>query len=147
VWPLQLANLRAYPLLLIPLLAGAVQPVLNALLTGSGQAAGGAAKSILSSIPHDWGLIFQRVIANFISMWSEFFSGYNAREGWYLPFLLSLLVLIGWGLLLRRPQTRWTALLMAAWLLLLTGAISTLDTAFWHFKRYQAPAMALLFFL
>lgn len=31
------------------------------------------------------------------------------------------------------------------WLLALTGAASTLDTAFWQFKRYQVPVMALLF--
>ena len=31
------------------------------------------------------------------------------------------------------------------WLLAGTAAIATLDTAFWHFKRYQMPLMAACF--
>ena len=35
------------------------------------------------------------------------------------------------------------ALMIIAWLLLGIAVISTLDTAFWHFKRYQMPLIAL----
>ena len=35
--------------------------------------------------------------------------------------------------------------MIVLWLLAGTAAISTLDTAFWHFKRYQMPLIALFF--
>jgi hypothetical protein len=37
------------------------------------------------------------------------------------------------------------ALLVVAWLLALTAAVSILETAFWQVKRYQQPMIALLF--
>lgn len=131
----------------IPVLACAVQPLVNLALTGSAQASGSAAKSILNTIPHDWGVIISRVLNNFIRMWGELFTGYSPREGWYVFPLVFVLAVVGLIGLLGKRDGRFTALLVIGWLLALTGAVSTLDTAFWHFKRYQVPALSLFVLL
>ncbi len=46
---------------------------------------------------------------------------------------------------LTRNRYLLVVLVILGWLVGGTLAISTLDTAFWHFKRYQMPFMALLF--
>ncbi|MBN8639371.1 MAG: hypothetical protein J0M07_28895, partial [Anaerolineae bacterium] len=40
---------------------------------------------------------------------------------------------------------RFAALMIGVWLLVGFGAIATLDTAFWHFKRYQMSLLVLLY--
>ncbi|NJO85146.1 MAG: hypothetical protein HC828_21980 [Blastochloris sp.] len=54
-------------------------------------------------------------------------------------------MLAGFVALLRDRDRRFTVLLIVAWVLAGAAAISTLDTAFWHFKRYQMPLFALVF--
>jgi hypothetical protein len=78
-------------------------------------------------------------------MWLEFLTGYSPREGWYAPPLLALLGLGGLVVLLRQRDSRPAAVMAALWLLAGTAAVATLDTAFWHFKRYQLPLLALFF--
>ncbi len=130
--------------LLLPLVACFLQPALNLAFTGSATASGSAAKSLLGLIPQDWGVIIARIVENFVRMWAEWLTGYSPREGWYLPVLLFPLGLVGLAALVR--QRAWgIATLLTLWLLALSGAVSTLDTAFWHFKRYQTPALALMF--
>lgn len=131
--------------LLLPILALGIQPLINYLLTDTTIATGNQAKSILAMIPHDWGIIISAIIANFVRMWREIVTGYAPQEGWYLPILLAPLALLGIVQLLLKPNYRLVGLLVIGWAVALTGAVSTLDTAFWHFKRYQMPLMAILF--
>ncbi len=132
-------------ILLIPILMLGVQPLVNWLVTGSAVASGNAAKSIFGTIPFDLTLVIRRVLENLVRMWVEFVTGYSPREGWYLPFLMGSLAMIGLVLLLIRRERRLIGFLLLAWLIAGTAAVSTLDTAFWHFKRYQMPLIALLF--
>lgn len=125
--------------LLVPFVAFAVQPMINLILTGSASASGSQAKSILGTVPFYWDEVIQRILENFTRIWREFATG----GGLYLPVFVPPLALVGWAALLRKD--RLLALVMLAWLLIMTGAVATLDTAFWHFKRYQIPLMALMF--
>ncbi len=132
-------------LLLVPVLAIFVQPVVNLLVTGSAVATGNSAKSILGSVPFYWDEALRRILENFLRMWGEFITGASPREGLYLPYLvgpLALVFLVG-GLVRRRYRIVNSMLIL--WLLAGTAAVATLDTAFWHFKRYQMPLMAMLF--
>ncbi|NDJ62883.1 MAG: hypothetical protein GYB67_17310, partial [Chloroflexi bacterium] len=131
-----------YLWLSLPLAALAIQPLINLIATGSAVASGSAAKSIFGMIPQDWMIIIARVAANFARMWAEFATGYSPREGGYLPLGL-IIAAIGLIPYVIRQRRLLVGLLVAAWLVAGTGAIATLDTAFWHFKRYQLPLMAL----
>lgn len=130
---------------LLPILALAVQPLANGIITGEFVASGGQAKSLLGLIPRDWPDIIRRILENWLRMWLEFMTGYAPREGWYLPIGLGPLAILGLIYLgfSRQRTLRQTGVTIAIWLLLVTAAIATLDTAFWHFKRYQMPLMAL----
>ena len=127
---------RAWLLLLIPVLAVGVQPLVNMLMTGSLVASGNAAKSLFGIIPSDLGVIAGRILSNFMRMWREFLTGY---------LYVFAMALIGLAVMLRDKRFRLPALMILFWLLAGTAAISTLDTAFWHFKRYQMPLIALFF--
>lgn len=139
---------RKYLLLLaIPVLAIGIQPILNLMITGTTVATGTQAKSILSTVPQDYGLIFSRIWDNFTRMWAEFVTGYDGHEGrgWYLPIFTGFIGLLAIPLLITKKDYRLVGFMLFAWLLILTGVISTLDNAFWHFKRYQMPMLALFF--
>jgi len=127
----------------LPVLALGLQPLINWLITGEREAAGSDAKSLLGMIPQDYTVIIPRIVGNFARLWLEFASGYSPREGLYLPIPLLLLAVIGWVWLWRKQWI--TAALILLWLGAGTAAVSTLDPAFWHFKRYQVPFMVLLF--
>lgn len=131
--------------LLVPVLAIGVQPLVNLVLTKSIVASGNQSKSIFGMVPPYQDAIVGRLLSNFTREWVELVTGYNAREGWYIPFTLSLLALIAFIRFLRGRSTRISALLILAWLVAGTAVIATLDTAFWHFKRYQMPLIVLLF--
>src|SRR5690606_2964889 len=97
------------------------------------------------TVPFYWDDVIRRILDNFLRMWVEFITGVSPREGLYVPYLvgpLALAFLIG-GLFSRRYRLVNAMLLL--WLLAGTASIATLDTAFWHFKRYQMPLIALLF--
>lgn len=134
---------RDWLILLLPVLALGAQPLVNLLITGSAVASGNAAKSLFGMIPFDLGVIIGRVWDNFSRMGLELAGIRAAREpGYYAPMLL-LPALIGvWAIL---TQRRLVTLLIVGWLLVGFAAISTLDTAFWHFKRYQVPLIALFY--
>jgi hypothetical protein len=134
-------------LLIIPVLAIGVQPLVNLVMTGSTIATGNQAKSILATVPHDWNIIIGRIADNFVRIWWEFVTGYDAHEGrgWYLPLFTGILALSAIVLLMFKRGWRLIGLMLLGWLLASTAAIATLDTAFWHFKRYQMPMMALFF--
>jgi hypothetical protein len=139
------AALRRHLPLIIPLLMLFVQPLVNLLVTGSPIATGNSVKSIFGTVPFYWDVVIGRILDNFLRMWAEFITGISLREGLYVPYLvgpLALAFLIG-GLFSRKYRLVNAMLLL--WLLAGTASIATLDTAFWHFKRYQMPLMALLF--
>lgn len=128
--------------LLIPLAMPLLQPLVNNLITGTAVASGSQAKSLLAMVPPDPQAIIEAVLGNWLRMWREWLMGDGAFGIWYLPPLLGLMALAGlvWGLFSR--EIRITALLILGWLLIISVAISTLDTAFWHCKRYQMPLMS-----
>ncbi|MEO1287341.1 MAG: hypothetical protein AAFV93_06205 [Chloroflexota bacterium] len=139
---------RKYLLLLaLPILAMCLQPLVNWLITGTTVATGAQAKSILATVPQDMTLIITRIWDNFSRMWLEFITGYDAREGrgWYLPLATGAIGLLAIPMLLTKKNYRLIGLMLLGWLFVSTGAISTLDNAFWHFKRYQMPMLTLFF--
>ncbi len=128
----------------LPILAFGIQPTVNFLLTGSFSSSGGQAKSLLGVIPQDWSIIISRIVDNFLRIWLELLTGYNpSQDLWYVIILTVPMGVIGLFLLLRRREYCLVVLMLVLWMLAVSGAISTLDTAFWHFKRYQMPLFAL----
>jgi hypothetical protein len=131
--------------LFIPVLMLGVQPLVNFMVTGSFVASGNSAKSVLGVVPFDVGVVLERLLSNFGRMWLEFLTGYSPREGWYLLPGLGVIALLSLIWLWRQREGRWISALLVLWLLAGSAAITSLDTAFWHFKRYQMPLMALFF--
>ncbi len=131
--------------LIIPVLAVGVQPLVNWLLTGSAVASGNAAKSILGTVPFYWDEVIRRIVGNFVQIWVEFGTGISPREGLYVMPLLLLFSAVGIGFLVIQPKLRLVSVMLVLWLLSGTVILATLDTVFWHFKRYQMPFIALLF--
>lgn len=137
-------RLVQWMLLGLPIVASGIQPMVNYLITGSFSASGSQAKSLLGLIPKDWNIILSRIIENFVQLWGELFMGYSpSQDLWYIVILTVPLGLLGLGLLVQYKQYRTTVLLSVLWMVAVSLAISTLDTAFWHFKRYQLPLIAL----
>lgn len=141
--------LRQYGVLFaLPIAAFAAQPLLNLALTGSPSATGLQAKAYLYNIPPDVGVMIGAVVGNIGRIWQELITGVSAVDGEYRTALVTLaaLLTVGFGLLnalrTRRPNS---AVLVGVWLLGLTVTVSVLETAFWQFKRYQMPMLALLF--
>lgn len=120
-----------------------LQPVVNLLMTGTFVASGNQAKSLLGMVPQDWATIIRRIIEQFLRTWGEFATGYSPREGWMLPPGLFFLALGGVILLVISKRWRIIGGLILIWWLVVSAAVATLDTAFWHFKRYQVPMMVL----
>lgn len=138
--------------LVIPLLAILVQPLVNWTVTGSLSASGTQAKSIFGTIPFYWDDVLGRIWSNWTRMWREFATG---TSGAYTPVIVAPLAIIGLanlfvrrrkdeGLIAKTPDVA-AGILIFAWFVVVSAAISTLDTAFWHFKRYQTPLVALLY--
>ncbi len=148
-WPRSaIGRVRRLVVLSVPVLAGAVQSLINLAATGSLTSSGNAAKSHLAngSIP-----LLERVgnvIETFARMWLELLTGVSRDWGLFTSPVLAGVALGGllfgmWRL--RRHREVVLPALALLWLLALTAAASTLDTAFWQFKRYQVPVMALMF--
>jgi len=144
--------------LVLPVIALGVQPLVNVIVTGSAVATGNAAKSLFGMIPPDMGVIAGRIGENFIRMWREFvtFGGVESHAMFGLQLLVmgsaATLVMIlmkagsgdtRTGSIYAAPKRIAVGLMM--WAVGFTLAIATLDTAFWHFKRYQMPLIALFF--
>ncbi len=127
----------------LPLLAVAVQPLVNFAITGTLSASGNQAKSLFGLVPPYPERIAERIAAQFAQMWLELATGVSASQTLYLPPLFGLIAAA--GLFLHNRRRPGVVILMLGWLVVVTAAVSTLDTAFWHFKRYQIPLLALLF--
>jgi hypothetical protein len=130
--------------LFIPILALGLQPLVNWLITGSAVASGNQSKSILGMVPLIPEVVIDRIWTNFTRLWLELLNGAQG-DIIYLPLLLGILPLVALGLLLLKKQYRGIGFLILLWMISVSAAVSTLDTAFWHFKRYQMPLMALAF--
>ncbi|MCB9453605.1 MAG: hypothetical protein H6672_19410 [Anaerolineaceae bacterium] len=136
---------RRHIWLLLPIVAIGGQPLVNLLMTGSAVASGNAAKSVLGTVPFYWDEAIGRIFGQFVRMWRELISGVSSREGLYILFTIPAFGLLGLGRLLLRRDRRALGLMLVGWLLVGTMAVATLDTAFWHFKRYQMPLLILTF--
>lgn len=134
---------REWLILLLPALALGVQPFVNWALTGTAVASGNAAKSLFGMIPFDLGVIIGRAWDNFARIGLEIAGLRAAREPGYFAPILFLPAIVGVVALYR--ARRFGVLLIGAWLIVGGAAIATLDTAFWHFKRYQMPVIALVY--
>ena len=136
--------------LLAAIVAVSIQPAVNYLTTGSIAATGNQAKSILYETlqPFDERIIM--VLKQWLRLWRELLMGYSLVDGlYYMPLVAILAVLVAVFGMWRSLRTRTInpPALLGVWLIGISGAVATLDTAFWHFKRYQVPIMALLFVL
>ncbi len=119
----------------------ALQPLLNFLLTGTFTASGMQAKSYLYNIPFDLKTAISAVLTNFLRMWLELLTGTDRDVVLYFIPVLLLLGLIGcFFTKMRRP-----ALLLFFVIAGNFALLSILETAFWQFKRYQQPVIALCF--
>jgi hypothetical protein len=128
-------------LLVLPGLAMAIQPILNFLLTGTFTASGMQAKSILYNVPFDLQTAVLAILGNFGRMWVELLTGLDIdRVLYFIPILLLLGLLGGLFTRVRRP-------ILLIWLVIAGNfaALAILETAFWQFKRYQQPVIALAF--
>lgn len=130
--------------LLLPVLALGLQPLVNLLLTGTVVASGNQSKSILGMVPLIPEVVIDRIWMNFTRIWGEFIGG-EQGEIIYLPLFLGMLGLISLIILLFKKNWRLIGWLLIGWMLAVSAAVSTLDTAFWHFKRYQMPLLVLAF--
>jgi hypothetical protein len=144
-WPGRLR--RAMPLAL-PVVAALIQPTINWAATGSASAAGMQAKSLLANTGAPLSERLADVASFFGRMWGELLVGRSADFGTFTSPLLAPAAL---GALLAGTWLAWrgrrvnAAVVALAATLALTAAVATLDTAFWHFKRYQLPVMALFY--
>lgn len=136
---------RRVVLLTLPILALAVQPLVNALVTGNAVASGNQSKSLLGMVPFDLLTVLQRIVEQFGRIWLELFIGQSPIHGWMLAPGLLILAIAGLIMMAVSRRYRPMAILLIIWALILTASVATLDTAFWHFKRYQVPLMIWLF--
>ncbi len=142
------ASRRQVVLLALPVWAALIQPLVNWAATGTVSSSGLQAKSHLanSSIPP-----LERLSATLSFWWRmvrELFTGYSADWGVFTSPLLAptaLAALLGGSWLAWRQRRANGAVLLLLCALTLTVAVATLDTAFWQFKRYQLPIMALFY--
>jgi hypothetical protein len=140
--------IRHMPQYAAPLIAGVIQPMVNFIATGSATASGMQSKSFLYNIPPDLNGILRNIIDVVTRTWAELLTGISPNDGLYIVFVLSWLAILALVIGLRdswRSRRPTPAILILCWLLSLTAAISILETAFWQFKRYQQPMIALLF--
>ncbi|MCQ3928874.1 MAG: hypothetical protein DPW16_00315 [Chloroflexi bacterium] len=132
----------------LPFFAIYVQPLVNFALTGSVSASGNQAKSILYDVTIPMDERIGKVIGQWVRMLGELAFGASEVDGVYVTIIVAFLAMLAIFVSLRtsvsKKELRPTVLAFI-WIMLLSAAIATLDTAFWHFKRYQLPIMALLF--
>ncbi len=129
-----------------PILAAGVQPLLNLALTGTWVATGALAKSQFYDVTVPFGEQVHRVFDFWVRLWREFLQGRAAYGDPYIPglvILLSLIMVLVGANKSRKKFVIHPALLAGVWMLLMSVSVSTLETAFWHYKRYQLPIMAL----
>lgn len=133
------------PLYALPVLAVLVQPLINLIYTGSITASGMQAKSYLYNVPRDWDVIIRDMGDTAVRIWRELLSVTTPDYGTVLLCVLALIMILVGAVEAVRTRKPTPALLIGVWFVGLTLLISTLETAFWQFKRYQQPMIALCF--
>lgn len=97
---------RRFLLIFLPIAFAALQPLLNLMLTGTSNAAGSQAKSLLSIVPFDLSYVADRILENFVRAWEAFLFGISSDGLWMLPPLIGVAALIGlFQIARRRPLT------------------------------------------
>lgn len=132
----------------LPVVAVGVQPAVNWVVTGTFSASGNQAKSHLYNVTVSLSGRIETSLEFWERLWRELISGRSPVDGRYIPSIMVLLALLAVVLGMRESWRRrevTPALLAGSWLLGMSILIATLDTAFWHFKRYQLPLMGLMF--
>lgn len=135
-------------LLALPLDAALIQPLINWAATGTPTSSGMQAKSHLANGSISLAEQLSMTASFWWRMVRELFTGYSADWGMFTSPLLApaaLTALLGGAWLAWRRRRIDGAVIMLACVLALTVAVATLDTAFWQFKRYQLPIMALFY--
>ncbi|MBL8145696.1 MAG: hypothetical protein JNL34_04850 [Anaerolineae bacterium] len=133
--------------LLVPLALIGLQPLVNLLFTGSMVPSGNVAKSIFGAVNADFGVLAARWFGQIVRMGRELVTDWLAGPLVYVALPVLVMAVLGAVALARRRESRPLLVLIFGTLLLGAAAIATLDTAFWHFKRYQMPLFALIFVL
>jgi hypothetical protein len=134
--------------LAVPLAGGLIQPAINLSATGSASSSGMQAKSHLYNTSQPLADRLEKCLDFFGRMWLQLLSGKSPDFGSFTASVLGpsavAVMLVGtwWAWRSRRLNA---AAIMMAWVLALSAAVTTLDTAFWQFKRYQLPLMALFY--
>lgn len=130
----------------LPLAACVVQPLLNLALTGSPSGSGMQAKSYLYNVPPDPQQTLRLIGETFGRLWGELFTDVGIYNTAFFAVLALIPLAFGaWQLIGRRKVS--LPILIAAWLLGLSAITALVETAFWQFKRYQQPIIALLVLL
>ncbi len=142
---------RTFPLAILPIVAIGIQPAINLLLTRSITASGMQAKSYLYNVPFDLRSVIGAIGGVFARIWAEMLTGIDRDGIFFGTTIAAILAAIYFAWQIRQSRTErssfWLIGMIAFWLIGLSGAASILETAFWQFKRYQQPIVAVLFVL
>lgn len=141
---------RALPVVIVivvPLLAGLIQPFLNYVLTGSLSANGLKAKSWFYSVPLYPTYVLNSILVYYREIIVGVFGGigdewrYNFPPLFFLFFLSGLLlgVFKEW-----RRRMVGPAILVVLWFFIGVATTATLSNALWHYARYQMPFFPLV---
>lgn len=148
-WPTSRARRARHALgLALPVMLGGLQPLINLLATGSVSSSGLRAKSHLYNSGAPPAERIGDILEFYGRLWRELLTGHNPYGGMYASPILAGIALGGLiaGLWLAWRVRRITLpVIVLGWIVGLTAAVATLDTAFWQFKRYQLPVLALFF--
>jgi hypothetical protein len=131
---------------MLPFLATAAQPLLNLALTGALSGSGMQAKSYLYDVPSDLQRQLAAIWATFVRLWQELFTDISFYHTASIAMLALLPIALSIGQWLKRRKLS-LPLLIALWLIGLAAITALVETAFWQFKRYQQPLIALLIVL
>lgn len=132
----------------LPMIAISTQPFVNLIVTGDASATGNQAKSHLYNTTIPLPERIESILDFWVRIWREWLTGINSVDGAYLPSFLFLAAMLAIVLAVRSSwKTRriQPAVVVLVWLVGASAGIATLETAFWHFKRYQMPLMVLFF--
>jgi hypothetical protein len=130
----------------LPFAAAAAQPVLNWALTGTPSGSGMQAKSYLYNVPSDLQRTLWLIGDTFGRLWRELFTDISDYNTAFFAVLALFPIAFGLWQLIRWRKVS-LPLLIAVWLLGLSAITALVETAFWQFKRYQQPLIALLLLL
>ncbi len=130
----------------LPFLASLIQPLLNLALTGALSSSGMQAKSYLYDVPPDPQRQLAAIWRTLARLWQELFTDLSLYNTAFIAALALLPIVLSIGRWLKWREAS-LPLLIALWLIGLAAITALVETAFWQFKRYQQPLIALLIVL